>query len=639
MAYELTDIQKIVEQVVEVIKGTEKKQEKFWDWLEDRVNIVKPKAKLPEFYEEYCVIVKQAERIRIHAEPGLFPDELFIKRSPNMLQKEFDYIKANFKQSSLTVFIDLINTISRSFADGNWSIDYGKENEDFQEYLETGIIRTNSLENYVKSLVPTLMMIEAMGVLAVDVPSFELKYDAEGNPAVDEETGGYIVDQSKPLNPQPYFYPSKNVLAYKQKEFYLLLMDEKTIVQVGDRNVRQGLKFAFFDKDNIWHISQIGKYEDYKFDYQLRIQHNWNRVPVEHMGGVPKIINNKLLFVSPFLYTTDLLDTVLLDTCNLFISKSKCVYPYRISVGDVCEFKDSTGNQCIEGMIYDTKNDKHYTCPSCFGLGLKSRISPAGELLLKPKSREQTGDELTADESMKFVAPDVTTLEFLRSEIKENITKSKQILHIYESKTEVKTQDNITATGMVIDQKAMYAFIKPISDQMFARYEFLIDAIGYIRYSSAYKKPTLYYPSTFDFLTEQDYLLAIAEAIKIGMPPAVVETKIKAYLQSIYYSEEKTARTFKLIDAADRLLAISNDDIDFKLSKGLADKWESVLHDSGIYLINKLLLEDDKFFEKELKDQIIALEDAAKDLASSIVQEQPAETTTGEVVNDIINQA
>lgn len=635
MEYTQEEIQRIVSSVIEIIRKSKAKQGTFWDWLEKRTNIMKPKDDLPLFYPEYYSITHQAERIRVHAEPGIFPEELFLMRSPNMIQKEFDYIKGNFKQTSLPVFIDFINTLGRCFADDNWNLTYEKGDE-LQEYLEKKIARLGSLEIFVKTLLPTLMTTDAMGVMAIDIPDFELLYDEDGNPIVDKE-GNNKVDEGKELKPQPYFYPSKNILAFKEEEYYLILMHEKTLVDYNGKKCYEGLKFAFYDKDNIWHISQTGKYTDYTFTYELRINHNWDRVPVKRMGGIPKIICDRLVFVSPFIYVADLLDIVLLDSSNIFISKSKCVYPYRISVGDVCEFKDSTGNICIDGTIFNPSTSAHYVCPSCNGMGLKSRITPMGELLLKPKTREGAGDELTSDEAMKFVAPDVTTLEFLRKEIQENIQKSKQILHIYESNTEVHTEGNVTATGMAIDMKAMYAFIKPLSDQVFGMWEFLIDGIGFMRYGSNYKKPTLYYPTSFDFLTEQDYLFAIGEAKKAMLPPFIIETKIKQYLQSIYYSEEKTARVFRLISAADRLLVFNDDEIAFKLSKGLADKWESVLHDSALNFIDEMLLENTKFFEMEFGEQIDELIAKAKEVAATLIAPAPAGTETQTVVTDILN--
>lgn len=643
MSYEEKDIKDIVTSVTDIIRQSSivKTQGTFWSWLSNRTNLV-PKAdsKVPVFYEEYPLITGQAERIRIHAEPGIFPDELFLVRSPNMIEKEFNYVKSNFKQTSLPVFIDYINTISRAFSDDNWSLTYpeketGNDEDSLQYYLENKIKHYGSLENFIKFTLPTLKTIDAMGIIAINIPGF---------PTKENEDGELIYDEGGLLEPQPYYHPSKNILAYKDDEYFLVLLNEKCWVDYNGARKKEGLVFYFYDKDRIWRIEQIGKYIDFKFEFTLWYEHNWGKVPCKRLGGIPKIIGDKLIQQSDFLYVCDLLDIVLLDSSNLFIVKSKCAYPYRISVGDVCEFTDSQGNVCNHGQIwnkeYNNGQGGYTKCPACHN-GLVSRITPLGELILRPQMREENAvsDNLTADEAMKFVGPSKDMFEVLIDEINKNLEQSRAIMHVYQSNTQVKGNPNDTALGMAIDEKSMAAFIKPKSDSMFSMWEFLIDGIGYMRYRDNYQKPVLTYPVNFDFNTDADYLFQIGEAKKNGMPPVVIETKIDKYLQSSYYSEKSTANIYKLISAADRIIGLSNDDIDFGLTKGMVDGWEKILHDSALTLIEARVREDATFFEKDMGEQITALQEAAKAKAVSIKQSQPAETQTLQVVNDILNPA
>lgn len=640
MIYELPDIERIVGSVVDIIKQSSiiKTQGTFWSWLSNRTNLV-PKAdsKVPVFYEEYPLITGQAERIRIHAEPGIFPDELFIVRSPNMVQKEFDYVKSNFKQTSLPVFIDYINTIGRCFSDDNWNIDYkedGKKEVDedsLRHYLENGIKHYGSLENFIKFTLPTLMTIDAMGIIAINIPGFPTKANEEGE---------LIYDESELLQPQPYYHPSKNILAYKDDEYYLALLNEKCWIDYHGSRKKEGLVFYFYDKNNIWRIEQTGKYVDFKFEYTLWYEHGWGQVPCQRLGGIPKIIGDKLIQQSDFLYVCDLLDIVLLDSSNLFIVKSKCAYPYRISVGDVCEFKDSQGNQCTDGMIWSNASNAghgaHIPCPACYGIGLRSRITPLGELLLKPSTRENVGgDALTADEAMKFVGPSKDMFEVLIGEIDKNLKQSRDIMHVYQSNSEVKGNPNDTALGMAIDEKSMAAFIKPKSDRMFGKYDWLIYGISYMRYRKE-SEHVLTYPTNFDFNTDADYLFQIGEAKKNGLPPVVIETKIDKYLQSSYYSEKSTADIYNLISKADRIIALNNEDISFGLTRGLIQKWEAILHDSGLTLIQELLRENEKFFEQDLTAQIEALKVKAQAIATAIVPAAPAAGATQAAVTDIL---
>lgn len=637
MSYEEKEIQSIVTSVTDIIRQSAivKTQGFFWSWLSNRTNLV-PKAdsKVPVFYEEYPLITGQAERIRIHAEPGIFPDELFLVRSPNMIEKEFEYVKANFKQTSLPVFIDYINTISRSFSDDNWSIDYKeKESEDsLQDYLEHGIKHFGSLENFIKFTLPTLRTIDAMGIIAINIPGFPTKLNDEGE---------LIYDEGGLLEPQPYYHPSKNILAYKDDEYFLVLLNEKCWIDYSGVRKKEGMVFYFYDKDRIWKIEQVGKYIDFKFEYTLWYEHNWNKLPCKRLGGIPKIIGDKLIQQSDFLYVCDLLDMVLLDSSNLFIVKSKCAYPYRISVGDVCEFTDSQGNICNKGQLWNKNMHNgqggYSKCPACNN-GLVSRITPLGELILRPQMREENAvsDNLTADEAMKFVGPSKDMFEVLIEQIDKNLEQSRNIMHVYQSNTNVKGNPNDTALGMAIDEKSMAAFIKPKSDSMFSMWDFLIYGIAYFRYKKE-SDHVLSYPVNFDFNTDADYLFQIGQAKKNGMPPVVIETKIDKYLQSSYYSEKSTANIYKLISASDRIIALSSDEIDVAVSRGEADKWEKILHDSALTLIETLVRDNEKFFEQDMKTQIEQLQKAAQNKAASITQAAPAGNETQAAVNDILN--
>lgn len=643
MIYEEQDIQTIVTSVTDIIRQSAivKAQGTFWSWLSNRTNLV-PKAdsKVPLFYEEYPLITGQAERIRIHAEPGIFPDELFLVRSPNMTEKEYVYVKSNFKNISNPVFIDYIHTITRSFSDDNWSVDYKEEKKEvdqdsLQFYLENGIKHYGSLENFIKFTLPTLKTIDAMGIIAINIPGFPTKANDEGE---------LIYDESELLQPQPYYHPSKNILAYKDDEYFLVLLDEKSWVDYGNGAPRkEGLVFYFYDKNRIWKIEQTGKYIDFKFNYTPWHEHNWNKLPCKRLGGIPKIMGDKLIQQSDFLYVCDLLDIVLLDGSNLFIVKSKTAYPYRISVGDVCEFRDSQGNNCNKGYIWDNKYNAGqggYTkCPACYN-GLVSRITPLGELILRPQMREENAvsDNLTADEAMKFVSPTKDMFELLRDEIDKNLEQSRAIMHVYQSNTQVKGNPNDTALGMAIDEKSMAAFIKPKSDSMFSMYDFLVYGICYFRYKKE-SEHVLTYPVNFDFNTDADYLFQIGEAKKNGMPPVVIETKIDKYLQSGYYSEKATANIYKLISAADGIIALSSDEIDFDITKGLVAGWEKILYNSALTLIEALVRDNEKFFEQDMKTQIEQLQKAAQDKAASIKPAAPAETQTLDVVNEILNGA
>lgn len=641
-------IQAILNSVVGELKkvSSAKGQEDIYSFLADRGIRVKKKQPKAEFYPEYYENIKAADKIRVHAEQDVFPSELFIKRAPNMTDTEYNYVKSNYQQVTLPVFKEFIDTLLRAFSDDNWSIKYQPDDskysdETLENYLEHGIKHLGSLENYMKSIVVPTKEIDAAGVIAIDVKiPITPKVDDNGDPVFDNDQPVLVVDDSVLLEPQPCYYPCGNILSFQEDEWYLILSYDKTLVKEGDREVRKGFKFIIYDNTTTWHINQVGKYEEFTFDIIPYYQHNWGRVPVIRLKGLPKIYEGRITWISPFSYVTDTLNLVLLDSTYIFCSKAKCVFPYLVTIGYTCEFQDSTGHKCTEGKIMSDKG--LIDCPSCHGTGTQSRISPIGQLNIRPGNSIDNADPIKPTEAMAYVAPGTETLEFLRREIEYNTTKAKDLIHIYTSNTLIKGKENETATGMGIDLKAMYAFIKPISDQVFTIYEFLVDGIGFMRYGEAYKKPVLTYPATFDFNTDLDYLNAISEARDAGMPPVVIHKAIEKYLLAKYFNEEATSKIFKLILQADRLLVLSNGEVQERFSKGQAEKWETVLRDSIYVFIEQLQRErpggENKkaFLDLPIEEQITLLHDKAKEVADRM--KSPTEGDNEALVNKLAEQ-
>ena len=568
-------------------------------------NAERQKRKInPVFYPSYPIINDFMERISIHAEIGKFPDKLFAERSPNQEEKEFNHVKKNYKQITLPIFSDYISTITRLFHDANWNIDYVedepqyKENT-FQKYVTEQIKNYGSLENFVKFIISQKKAIDANGIIAVKPHTIFTKKNGEE----------LIIASDKLTEPIPVYYSSKKIVAFKQDEYAMIMLDDKSMINYGGVQKKMGYKFEFYDDQNIWLIEQTGKFIDYEFSMLIYYNHECNFVPVIKLMGIPQVIEEEgIIWQSPFLYVTDILDIIALNHSNLQMSIDTCVYPYRVMIGDVCEWKDTDGNICCDGMITN-KNNKTFECPSCHGTGLRSRISPLGTMLLKPKTRLEDGDSTFTQKPLEYISPQTTTLEFLENKIAKDEEKARKILHLQTSNSIIKGSENLTATGMTLDLKAMYAFIKTISDQTFFIWEFISNTIGFMRYGKNFKNPKFTYPITFDFVTESDIIAQLKTAIDGGLPPFIIHSIIYKYLQILYFNDVKTVLIFKLIVKTDRLLTLSNEQIALKVARGTVHDWEEILHTSAINFVNELIDENPNFLKQDFiiqKKQLIA---------------------------------
>lgn len=561
---------------------------------------------IPHYSDHYMMCCKFLEAIEPHSEYGCFPHKLFYRRSPNQTIEELQYIKDNHKQVTLPVFMDLINTICRAFNDNNWAVSYNNKNDGkfpgatFQQYVENMPVY-GSLENWMKFILTTIKLQDANGFIVIKPHDLHL---------VEIEDGGHVIDADFMNEPIPYYYSSERVMQYEENQFILIELEEKSMVDYQGKPQMKGRIYEFIDTENIFRITQVGKFIDYKFEVSLSFPHNRGYVPAKVLGGIPRLCKGKILYQSPFLYCVDLLDLVLMNYAYLQASINKCVYPSRVMVGDVCDFEDN-GVRCNDGSLYNNETGKTYDCPSCHGSGLKSRVSPLGELLIRPATTSNPGDT-GVGEFMKYVSPDTAVLEYLDKKIEKDENRARQILHMKTSATQVKGSENVTATTSAIDQKAQYAFIQTISDQIFEIYEWTLNVIGDMRYTDAFLSPSVTYPKSFDLQTDGDLMLQISEAIKAGLPSFVIHAIVYKFIKSLYYTDKKTADVYALIMEADRLLILSDDDIMMKISRGTAAKWEDVLHTSAIQLINSLEDVNPNFFEQDFVLQKEQLIEAAK---------------------------
>jgi hypothetical protein len=635
MALSSEDIQKIVNRFAAKRKG--------WEQMTQSTPlnpITKQRAssQYPEYWSGYNYAAKMYDSILPHSRSDVYPEHLLSVRAPNQTDAQALYIKANYKATTLSVFEDFRATISRAFADQNWSIRYSPElderfgEETFQRYVNNEIEKFGSLEMFVKNMLPTLKLVDANGIIAIYPDDIEyLDEDEFEEPVIGNEL----------LRPMPTYYNCKNIVGQKFGEYYLVISDDHSYVKNGSKTEETGIVLYLYDSMAIYKIEQTGKKSDMTFgEPMLYFQHNLGYVPCIKLMGSPQLINDEIAFQSPFITAVPLLDQVVLDESYLQMSKATSAFPFMVALGEICEFVDREGNKCNDGQIFDPINGGYRTCGSCSGSGVKSRFSPTGMLLIKPRTSLSEGDTGLTGEYLKFVSPPMDTLTFLRTEIEQQMAKSRRILHLPSSDESGTIGEASTATGSLNKLRSLYAFIKPISDQLFTIYEFCLVTIGKMRYGDLFGGVNLVYPTSFDISTPSDYLAVISEGVKAGVPPSITFSNVYNYIRAIHYTDEETSAVYDLIINADELLLMSNADILARLASGSVEKWQDVLHNSGPQLIMELIRDfiptegAERFLDQPMSDQITQLRaKAAEKIAVTLDPIQQAQQT---LLNGII---
>ena len=550
-------------------------------------------TKWPEFWRGYNKAVKQRDELRVHIESGSFPSHLIINRSPNQTQAEYDYVKENFKQVTIPHYVDFENMIIGALHQSNWTFEFGAaagedtDIESYKTYITQRIDQFDSLADWMKHILPKIKTLDPMGVVCVmpkNIPAVEGTTDT-GEVAM-------VMDPDTLVDPQPIYFPVDTVVGKEDGRWYLLLTNERSIVQKAGKDVREGMVLWLVDNVNCWRIEQYGKAHDMEFSVSLHFNHQCGYVPAEPLKGRPVIENGAVMYESYYLPAKDLFDLVLLDSMNLFMIKSNSVYPMRVMLGHECDYQDiSAGTHCIGGTLHKQGEDGLMNmgkCPSCKGTGVAARLGPAGVLFVKEQGARDSGQQVKVQDAMTFVEPTATTPTILREEIRSNTAEGRRMLHLH-SDISISGGSAETATQVGVGVKARANFIAPIASQIFATIDFVAKTIAIERYGTAEEYYTIIPATQYDLRTEADYLALLGEAMMKGLPPAAIEEVLRGYFNIRYASDPYMQEAMSVIVQADRLVAANWQQIAAMQGKGEVKAWEVALHQQALGLYDRLM--------------------------------------------------
>lgn len=608
------DVLKLIDHVVNIEKNTKGYKPN------SALNSKDAYKKLPEYNPIYIASVKQADRIKVHADPDKFPDLLFAKRSPNQTDEQFEYVKENYQCTTNPIWIDYQSVIGRSFIDTNWNIVWDEDSDeakDFKEYLTYDVPIYKSLEAFVTQILPSIKGSDPNGVIAVRPYRFKL---------IETEDGMKIDDQER-FEPTVYYHPSKNVIM-SEDHFTLCIDDEMSLVEVGNKKKKEGRIFYLYTDESIFKIIQIGKKEDETYAIEWQYDHNKGVVPATKLKGVPVINSHgRIYWVSRFYYAVPLLDIALTNRNILQVSINSSVFPFRVMMASECDFSDNH-SRCANGKLQSEENGEYIgTCPRCNGSGQAIPVSPLGVYLWQqPSAIDDKGS--FPSKPVEYISPDNAPLIFVREQVEIDTEKAKSILHLHTSNSTVKGSENMTATGKAIDQKAQFAFIRAESDQLFDLWEWILDRMCWQRYDNYDAVPTLLRPQSFDFRTEADIWDEIKIARDAEAPPFVIHQLFYQLLNNVFANDPKAQTIFETIVNADRLFSLSDKDIALRKASNTVDNWELGLHHSSLQLISELIREDDKYLSMDIGERVTKLVEHAKTAIFT-----PRNATVEEILN------
>lgn len=546
------------------------------------------------FHPLYRKSVRQAKEILPHAEPEVFPEELFQKLNPHQRGDEFEWLKNNYEPYTVPVFIDFLDTVKRGTVTQNYKIAYpptpeGKDRKSTLEYYLTySLPAVKSITTWFSSTYFDAKLKDANGVFAVRPKNVRF---------VEREDGSLAMDPDQDFEPIPVFYSSEQVLSFMESDHALLWSEEKSLVSKGSQQVREGNVLYLYTRNEIYKIKQVEDYRDYKFDVILWMEHNGDKLPAWKSKGIPKFMHNAIYYQSPYFMAVGNLNTMLKNKMVLEMAGANVAFPYRIMIADPCDMTGDDGELCLNGTILS--GGKAITCPQCNGTGLKDKPSAGGSLLVEEAPEGETANL----DRIRFVSPDTNILNWMKEKARDEEKGARSILHLYTTDSQA-TGPSETATGRALDIKSMQAFMWPILMDGYDTLEEVINAINVQRYGKDAERIGVVRPTEIDFKTSAEYLQLYKDAVANGAPPMVIIRFMELYIKSIFHGSEQEEKIWRLVMAADPFAAYSNDEVRALKGAGGASSTNLVLHAAIFQIVAEALADDDKLLEKPLADQV-----------------------------------
>lgn len=584
---ELEFIQSLVHNSAKLLIN--KKVEDFTNQFQKGYNWDEKVKNLPCFNPIYKDAVLQHHKVAVHSELDCFPYELLKTKAPNQSPEEWEYQMGLYESYTNSTWGRAKNKTKIISNEQNYSITGWDEEQ--KRYFYEDYPNYHNIVDYFFDIVRDRKLDYPNEVLVIEPAFIPGEYDEDGN---------FKPDQSELIKPVAVIIKEKDIIDFIDNEYLLVLSEDDLKYTVAGTEYEGGLKFHFYDKNQIIEIKQIGFDNNHvpTFEYVVIYEHNWGWLPARKLQGRPvKTDDGRVLYHSPFAEAIPDLNDVIRMSATRSMSVNKMAYPVIIAVVDPCNYSDlSTGSRCNGGRIM-LANGSHGTCPNCNGTGKASNHSPTGVYEVIARTQNGLADNiLPMTPPVQFAAPSSDILDYLGRIIEEK--KKSAFGHLFESED----ANAATATGKELEKEEFISFLVQFSNELFSLMAFTIEAIGYMRYGNDFVNPSITKPKSFSFKTNADITLEIGDAKKNGLPSVYTQRLITESNTTRFNTSKTSESELEFTYRIDRLW--NKDDLTIRTMIGqTCTKLDVIIHDSLTTFIDNAVADNPDFWELPFEKQ------------------------------------
>jgi hypothetical protein len=572
------------------------------DFLKKRKEVYGP------FYE---TCIDKCNEWLTHAD-GLFPEKLIRERRPNETLEVLAYRAIIYQPKTKTTFSKVHSSLQKIRRSPQWDIRYNKtdrfsrirEEETLETYCEENFPYFTSLTNWVFSLMLRKYLTDPNAVVFV--------YPLE-----------YQVEQTSFRRPFAEVYDSCNVMYFVPDDYAVLRLPNGCTYYSRNKPYK-GDTYFFVTTQNIFRYDQV----DGKGTYKLVLSelHGLEMLPVVKLKGV--LVNqceNHFLYESRIQGMMTELNEIVREYSDLQAGKVCHLYPERWEYAqNQCSQCKGTGKRrnplWTQGAPLTISPEITCDAPGCqHGYVV---AGPYSKIMVRPLNVVEGGGVQTIPTPPAgYVQRDVEILKLQDEGVDKHEYKALAAINM-----EFLAQVPLSQSGVAkeVDRDELNNFVNSVAEDLVAVMDSIYKLIARYRYKDLYPiddiedmLPRVNVPDKFDLLSIDTVQKELTEAKTSKFNPVIVNAMEVDYASKKFNADHEVRDMVHLTLSLDPLPNISEDDKMSRLSnKGIT--LESYVISSNIHtFIQRAIDEDEKFPEKDLKDQKETLSKYAVELIES----------------------